>query len=185
MTRKTRPFSELRQEQLLIPEVASEYLNLAKDQSQEIFLKALRRVAQARQMSTVAREAGVQRETLYHAFSGEGNPTIGTLSSVLDVLGLDFTVSPKKKPTTSDPNTKGRAQRLHDLIDSTTSKQVGVVNIGVYKSSAGIGQDNRKVVRERDLGGNDFFLDSRSLGASSASLPKNYEQQQLEMVNAL
>jgi len=97
MTRKTRPFSELRQEQLLIPEVASEYLNLAKVQSQEIFLKALRRVAQARQMSTVAREAGVQRETLYHALSEAGNPTIDTFASVLSALGLDYDVRPKKR----------------------------------------------------------------------------------------
>jgi probable addiction module antidote protein len=97
MLRKTRPFSELRQEQLLIPEVASEYLNLAKAQSQEIFLKALRRVAQARQMSKVAKEAGVQRESLYRALSEIGNPNFDTLLSVLSVLGLDFEISPKKK----------------------------------------------------------------------------------------
>jgi probable addiction module antidote protein len=97
MNRKTRPFSEIRQERLLIPEVAAEYLNVAKSQSQEIFLKALRRVAQARQMTAVAKEAGIQRETLYHALSEIGNPTIETFGSVLSALGLDFDISAKKK----------------------------------------------------------------------------------------
>jgi len=74
------------------------------------------------------------------------------------------------------------------LIDSRIESETDTdrpVDIGAYKASMGIGQDNRKGARERDLGGSDFFIDSRSLGASSASLPQKYEQQQLEMVNAL
>jgi probable addiction module antidote protein len=169
------------------PDAASSFLNAARADSLEMFLLALRKVAQAHQMARVAKEANIQRETLYRALSGEGNPTISTLSSVLDVLGLDFIVSPKNKPTNSDPNTKERVPRLGDSIgslDLEALKKNDLVNIGVFKALAGIGQDNQKVAGERYLGESRFFFDSRPLGAFSASLPQENEQQQLEMVNA-
>lgn len=80
-------------ERLANPEVATFYLNAALEDSQESFLKALKNVAQARQMSKVAKEAGIQRETLYRSFSEQGNPTFETLSSVLDALGMRLMVA--------------------------------------------------------------------------------------------
>jgi len=74
------------------PVEASAYLNAALDDSPQAFLKALRNVAQARQMSRVAKEAGIQRETLYRSFSEQGNPTFETLSSVLEALGMKLSV---------------------------------------------------------------------------------------------
>jgi probable addiction module antidote protein len=53
-----------------------------------MFRKALRNVAQARQMAKVARKAGVTRESLYRVTSDIGNPTLETLDSVLDALGI-------------------------------------------------------------------------------------------------
>ena len=73
---------------------ASAYLNAALEDSQRSFLKALKNVAQARQMSRVAKDAGIQRETLYRSFSKEGNPTFETLSSVLSALGMKLSVVP-------------------------------------------------------------------------------------------
>jgi probable addiction module antidote protein len=97
MTRQTRPYREVLQERLVNPVVASHYLNAALEDSTEAFLKALFTVAQARQMSTVAKEAGVQRETLYRSLSEQGNPTLETLSSILSALGMDLSIVPKKK----------------------------------------------------------------------------------------
>jgi probable addiction module antidote protein len=74
------------------PVEASAYLNAALDDSPQAFLKALRNVAQARQMSRVAKDAGVQRETLYRSFSEQGNPTFETLSSVLEALGMRLSI---------------------------------------------------------------------------------------------
>lgn len=184
MPKKTQSYDAWQMNRLSRPDAASSFLNAARADSLEMFLLALRKVAQAHQMARVAKEANVQRETLYRALSGEGNPTIGTLSSVLDVLGLDFIVSPKKKSPTSDPNTKERAQCLIDIVEPGASKKIGTVGIGAYKALAGIGQDNQEVVRKRTLGRSDFVIDGRPLGASRASLPQKYEQQQLEMVNA-
>jgi transcriptional regulator with XRE-family HTH domain len=60
-----------------------------------MFLKALLNVAQAHQVAAIAQKAGVQRESIYRAFSEEGNPTLGTLDSVLNALGLRIEIVPK------------------------------------------------------------------------------------------
>jgi probable addiction module antidote protein len=91
-------------------EYAAAYLSAAKADSNEAFLVALRDVAEARMgMKKVAKEAKVNRENLYRALSREGNPSIATLDSVLEVLGIEVqfvarratSVSPDKN--NSDP----------------------------------------------------------------------------------
>ena len=88
MPGKSRPFQELLLERVADPEVAKHYLNEALEESHESFLKALKAVAQARQVAKVARDAGLQRETLYRSLSEQGNPTLDTLSSILGAVGL-------------------------------------------------------------------------------------------------
>ncbi|MDZ5641647.1 addiction module antidote protein [Enterobacter sp. A103] len=50
--------------------------------------KALGTIARARGMTQVARDAGVSRESLYRALSGNGNPEFGTILKVIKALGL-------------------------------------------------------------------------------------------------
>ncbi len=57
------------------------------------YREALRNVAQARQMAKVAQDAGIQRESLYRALSEDGNPTLETLTAVLEALGLRLAVA--------------------------------------------------------------------------------------------
>jgi probable addiction module antidote protein len=90
---KTRSYRQSLLAALADPVEASAYLNAALEDSPQAFLKALRNVAQARQMSRVAKDAGIQRETLYRSFSEQGNPTLETLSSVLAALGMKLSVS--------------------------------------------------------------------------------------------
>jgi probable addiction module antidote protein len=72
------------------PDYAAEYLSAAKADSNDAFLVALRDVAEARKgMRKVAKEAGVNRESLYRALSKNGNPSISTLDAVLRTLGID------------------------------------------------------------------------------------------------
>jgi probable addiction module antidote protein len=85
---------------LLDPVEASAYLNAALEDSPEAFLKTLKNVAQARPMGKVGREAGIQRETLYRAFSEQGNPTFETLSSVLGALGMKLSIAPSESEAT-------------------------------------------------------------------------------------
>jgi probable addiction module antidote protein len=101
MPSKTRPYREVLLQSLTNPDVAAAYLSEAINDSPEMFRKALRNVAQSRQMSKVAKDAGVTRESLYRATSGIGNPTLETLDSVLEVLDLKLAVVSK----TAEPST--------------------------------------------------------------------------------
>lgn len=63
------------------PAFADEYLSTALDEvnqpgGREALLAALRHIAEAQSMSTVADRAGIPRESLYRALSTKGNPTI-------------------------------------------------------------------------------------------------------------
>ena len=79
------------------PDFASEYLEAAFEEveqpgGRETLLTALRRVAEARGMTQVAKAAGIQRESLYRALSPKGNPTIKTLLAVMQATGLKLGV---------------------------------------------------------------------------------------------
>ena len=97
MTRKTRPFRELLLQRLANPTVAAHYLDAAMEESQESFLRALRSVAQARQMAKIAKETGVQRESLYRILSEQGNPTLETLRAIYEALGLKLATVAKQE----------------------------------------------------------------------------------------
>jgi probable addiction module antidote protein len=95
MTIETKPFD------------AAEYLETEEDIAaylKEVFeagnaaliTAALGTVARARGISNLAKETGLTRETLYRAFSPEGNPTLSTLAAVTDALGFRLSIEPKK-----------------------------------------------------------------------------------------
>ena len=78
------------------PDEAAFYLNAAlEDGSQDVFLMALRDVANARGLSVLAREAALNRENMYRILSEKGNPRISSLTAILDSLGLKLSVEPK------------------------------------------------------------------------------------------
>jgi len=94
---KTRvSYREWLLEELSDPKIAERYLNACLEEGPDLFLKGLKKVAQARQMSKVAKEAGVQRETLYRSLSEDGNPTLETLASVLNALGMELRVTARQ-----------------------------------------------------------------------------------------
>lgn len=84
-------------ERLQDPAYASEYLNEAlKEGSQELFMLALRDVARAKGMTNAARQANLNRETLYRMLSEKGNPNLSSLSKLLDTFGLALTIKEKE-----------------------------------------------------------------------------------------
>ena len=78
-------------------EYAVEYLKAALDETDmpEVFLLALRNVAEARGMSQLAKAAHLNRENLYRMLSKKGNPELGNLYAILDALGLKFSIELK------------------------------------------------------------------------------------------
>ena len=63
---------------------------------------ALGVIARAKNMSQLARDAGLSREGLYKALSPEGNPTFATVAKVAKALGLQITVQAHHQNTSPD-----------------------------------------------------------------------------------
>ena len=82
---------------------ASKYLKAAldetlKDGDMDAFLLALKYVIEASgSIGTTARKTKISRQHLYRILSGEGNPTLGTLTSVLSSVGLSLDFSPQHR----------------------------------------------------------------------------------------
>jgi probable addiction module antidote protein len=86
--------------QLKDPEFAASYLaQVLESGDNAAFLVALRDVVEAGGgMSVVARQARIQRQSLYKALSKRGNPTLATLQHVLKPLGLRVSVRRVMQP---------------------------------------------------------------------------------------
>lgn len=73
------------------------YLEAAMEENDPKHIaRAIGDVARSKGMSEIARKTGLGRQALYNALSENGNPTLETLTAVLDALGLQLSVQPKK-----------------------------------------------------------------------------------------
>ncbi len=80
-------------EHLRTPEEMAAYLEacIAESDGDAAFIAgALGDIARARGMARVAREAGLSRESLYKALSGERTPSFDTILKVVRALGLEL-----------------------------------------------------------------------------------------------
>lgn len=78
---------------LRTPEEMAAYLEACLDEADgdaAFIAKALGDIARSKGMSQVARDAGVSRESLYKALSGERSPGFDTILKVVKALGLRF-----------------------------------------------------------------------------------------------
>ena len=88
---KVRPFDPA--EHLQTEEDILYYLEAAMEGNDPKHIaSALGDVARSKGMSEIARKAKVGRQALYNALSDNGNPTLETLTAVLNALGLQLTV---------------------------------------------------------------------------------------------
>jgi len=78
-------------EHLRTPEDMAAYLEACLEEANgdaAFVAKALGDIARAKGMSQVARDAGLSRESLYKALSGERTPGFDTILKVIGALGL-------------------------------------------------------------------------------------------------
>lgn len=81
----------------------TEYLNAwFEDNPEDVsgIARAIGDVARARGMTGIAREAGLNRESLYRALGESGNPSFDTILRVMTAMGLEFRVRVRKKRST-------------------------------------------------------------------------------------
>jgi probable addiction module antidote protein len=89
----TRPWDAA--EYLDSPEDMAAYLEAPFDEGDPALIAAaLGDIARAKGMTAVARKAGLGRESLYKALSGNGNPELATVMKVMEALGLKLHARP-------------------------------------------------------------------------------------------
>ncbi|HHB89893.1 MAG TPA: putative addiction module antidote protein [Anaerolineae bacterium] len=93
---KTTPYDVA--DHLRAPEEMAAYLEACIEEADgdaAFIAKALGDIARAKGMSYVAREAGLSRESLYKALSGQRSPSFETILKVLKALDLELRVEAK------------------------------------------------------------------------------------------
>lgn len=98
---RSRNYQEELIEALKDHDEAIAYLNSAleecmkgDEESQQLFLRALRNVAEAQGgLGKLARKVNIHRENLYRILSEEGNPELKTFTILLDAMGFSLKVA--------------------------------------------------------------------------------------------
>lgn len=103
------------------PAAAAAYVNAALEEEvedeEELFLLALRAIAQAHGMSNLAAETALKRENLYRMLSAAGNPRLSSLCTLLRALGLRLAVDIRRSQRSAQKGVRRalggrRARRL-------------------------------------------------------------------------
>ena len=104
-------------EHLRTPEEMAAYLEVCLEETDgdaACIAKALGDIARAKGMAQVARDAGLSRESLYKALSGERSPDFDTILKVIGALGLKLHAeAPRSQPraSTSRPSSRTTKRR--------------------------------------------------------------------------
>ena len=61
-----------------------------------VICHAIGDAARLHSISDIAREAGIQRSSIYRAFSGKQLPNFSTVLGVLDAMGFQLMVTPRR-----------------------------------------------------------------------------------------
>ncbi len=76
-------------------ETTAEYLTAAlEDPNPDVFLAAVRDVARARGMAQLAKDAGLESESLYKALAPGSEPRYDTVLKLLHALGIRLSATP-------------------------------------------------------------------------------------------
>ena len=109
-------------EHLRTPEEMAAYLEASLEEAQgdaAFIAKALGDIARAKGMSRVAEDAGLSRESLYKALSGERNPDFTTILKVIGALGLKLHAEARPGLTT------GNHGRIFERVDHESLLRAG------------------------------------------------------------
>jgi probable addiction module antidote protein len=102
-------------EHLRSPEEMAAYLEACLEEADgdaAFIAKALGDIARAKGMAQVAKDAGLSRESLYKALSGERSPDFDTILKVVGALGLKLHAeAPHGLPRTSTPRPSSRKSK--------------------------------------------------------------------------
>jgi probable addiction module antidote protein len=70
------------------------YLEAICEEDPSLIASAIGDVARARNMTALAKDAGITRDTFYRSFTKGGNPTLSTINAVVKSLGFQLSIIP-------------------------------------------------------------------------------------------
>ena len=98
MTR-SRAYKQTLENLLTDPREAAAYLNAAMEDGPDVFLLALRDVAEVHGgIASLADATELNRENLYRMLSDQGNPRISSLNAILHTFGLKLSIDVGGRP---------------------------------------------------------------------------------------
>jgi probable addiction module antidote protein len=101
-------------EHLRTPKEMAAYLEMCIEEANgdaAFIAKALGDIAKAKGMSQVARDAGLSRESLYKALSGERSPGFDTILKVIGALGIKLHAEAARLPKLKAQKQSSRSLR--------------------------------------------------------------------------
>lgn len=129
------------------PETISAFLaESMREGGPDDLMRAIGEVAKAVGINKVAKDAGVNRESLYKTIKPGTKPRFDTIQRLLDALEVELTVKPKKKvapalavgaliiPRSDGEYVRGKAQ-AQDSLTYVISKRGSVSESGIYSVS--------------------------------------------------
>lgn len=126
MAKLTRDYKEYLYDRLQDPDAVAGYLNAVLEEgSVPAFLLALRYVAEARGISSVAHAAELNRESLYRMLSDQGNPRLSSMVSLFGAMGVQLQVKPVRRDTSCTRTTvRPTLVETEEDADSTVVAQL-------------------------------------------------------------
>lgn len=128
MPKLGRDYRDWLLEELRDPVKAEAYLNavleegaVLEEEDPAALLLALRDVAEARQMARVAKDAGVERESLYRMLSENGNPRYSSLVGILKAIGFRLALKSLYYPSDTGEAQDSKASSVDQQPDILTS----------------------------------------------------------------
>jgi probable addiction module antidote protein len=99
------------------------YLKAASEEDDpQVLVAAMGSIVRARNVTKVAKEAGMTREGVYKAFSTEGNPSFATVVKVAKALDFEVSIKSRKTRTGVRPKPVARSGRIARLRPGPAAK---------------------------------------------------------------
>lgn len=99
MGRRSKSYNEHLLERLRDPAISAAYLKAAvqdPDSNQPLLMRAFRNVVESLGVGYVSDITGLNRQNLYRMLSGDGNPRLSSLLSLLKALGMRLAFEAEK-----------------------------------------------------------------------------------------
>jgi probable addiction module antidote protein len=109
-------------EHLRTPEEIKAYLEVIFEEygdDSRVVVAALGDVARAQGMQQIAKETGLNREGLYQALSGKGNPSFDTVLKVMNAVGVELRPKALSRGRVDLKAKPGRKRRTSGAIKKT------------------------------------------------------------------